>query len=72
MTEITLCKMFKNFGINDEAAQVSASTALVDANVISRRANRKRIAGGKVDCARKVLEETFIWHCNRGDCKSGA
>ena len=72
MTEITPSKMLKSFGIIDEAAQSSALTALVDANVISGRVNRKRIAADKIDRAVRALEEAFIWHCNRGDCKNRA
>ena len=72
MPDISITRMFKDFGITAPGAQKSAREALSRAGIISSRPNRTNIASEKVDRARGTLESAFLWHCRNGDCRRQA
>ena len=70
--DISIARMFKDFGIATPGAQKAAREALSRARIISSRPNRTNIASEKVDRARQALETAFLWHCSNGDCRRQA
>lgn len=71
-SDVSLTKMWRDFGIGEGEPRRRAGAALVEASVISRRPNRTNIAGDKVSWALEALESAFILHCTRGDCRAQA
>ncbi len=72
MPDISIARMFKDFGIATPGAQRAARESLASAGIISRRPNRTNIAAEKVGRSRDVLEAAFLWHCGNGDCRRQA
>ena len=71
MDDILIPQMLREFGIADGASQQLARQALSDWGLITRP-NRQKIAAYKRDDSLEALTESFIWHCNNGDCRMGA
>ena len=66
-----IAEMLRGFGVVDAAAQEVARATLVDGGLIAN--NRKvNIFAAKSAQARVLLQKSFQWHCNDGDCRIAA
>lgn len=72
MTDITIARMLAGFGVTHPDAVRSAIEALVEAGVLSSRPNRTRIAADKRERVDSAISDTFLRHCNNGDCRQQA
>ena len=71
MPDIAIDNMLADFGIAHGEFH-KARVALFEEGVIRRRPDRANIAPNKTDLARTVLAESFLWHCNNGECRQAA
>ena len=71
MPDIAIDNMLAGFGIAHGEFQ-KARVALFEEGVIRRRPDRANIDANKTDLARTVLAESFLWHCNNGECRQAA
>ena len=71
MPDLAIDNMLADFGIAHSEFQ-KARVALFEEGVIRRRPDRANIADSKTDYARSVLAESFLWHCNNGECRQAA
>lgn len=71
MPDIAIDNMLADFGVAHSEFQ-KARVALFEEGVIRRRPDRANIADNKTDYARSVLAESFLWHCNNGECRQAA
>lgn len=66
-----IAEMLRGFGVVDAAAQEVARATLIDGGLIAN--NRKvNIFAAKSAQARVLLQKSFQWHCNDGDCRIAA
>ena len=71
MQDIAIDNMLAGFGVAPGEYQ-KARAILFEEGVIRRRPDRVNIARSKTDGARTVLNESFLWHCNNGECRQAA
>ena len=69
---IRIDDMLNQFGITSKNAQQTARNALFQSRIIQKNPSRLNISDHKIDRARQVLNEQFLWHCNNGDCRREA
>ena len=71
MTDIPIAEMLRGFGIVDATARETARAALINGGLIANE-RKVNILAAKSARARALLVESFLCHCNDGDCRSAA